>query len=224
MPNAVPTPLVIGIAGGSGSGKTTVSQAIMQRAGRDNAVYIQHDSYYKDLSDLPPAQRATTNFDHPNSLETELMVEHVRQLKAGHPVEVPSYDFTTHTRRKESHRVEPRPVVIVEGILLFTEPRMRELCDLKLFVDTDADIRFIRRLERDLSERGRSLESVIQQYQATVRPMHLEFVEPSKRYADLIVPEGGYNQVAMDVFMARIESKLREFKQSTQPITSGTKG
>ena len=224
MPNAVPTPLVIGIAGGSGSGKTTVSQAIMQRAGRDNAVYIQHDSYYKDLSDLPPAQRATTNFDHPNSLETELMVEHVRQLKAGHPVEVPSYDFTTHTRRKESHRVEPRPVVIVEGILLFTEPRMRELCDLKLFVDTDAAIRFIRRLERDLSERGRSLESVIQQYQATVRPMHLEFVEPSKRYADLIVPEGGYNQVAMDVFMARIESKLREFKQSTQPITAGTKG
>lgn len=222
MASVAPTPLVIGIAGGSGSGKTTVSQAILQRAGLKNAVYIQHDSYYKDLSDLQPAQRATTNFDHPNSLETELMVEHVRQLKAGHPVEVPTYDFTTHTRRQETIRLEPRPVVIVEGILLFTEPKMRELCDLKLFVDTDADIRFIRRLERDIAERGRSLESVIKQYQATVRPMHLEFVEPSKRYADLIVPEGGYNQVAMDVFMARIEAKLREFRQSTQTI--GMKG
>jgi len=224
MPGVAPTPLVVGIAGGSGSGKTTVSQAILQRAGAGNAAYIQHDSYYKDLSQLPPAQRATTNFDHPNSLETELMVEHVRQLKAGHAVEVPTYDFTTHTRRKETHRVEPHPVIIVEGILLFTEPNMRDLCDLKLFVDTDADIRFIRRLERDIAERGRSLESVIKQYQATVRPMHLEFVEPSKRYADLIVPEGGYNQVAMDVFMARIEAKLREFRQSNQPIPAGTKG
>lgn len=224
MSSAAPTPLVIGIAGGSGSGKTTVSHAILQRAGLENAVYIQHDSYYKDLSDLQPAQRATTNFDHPNSLETELMAEHVRQLKAGHPVEVPTYDFTNHTRRQETIRLDPRPVVIVEGILLFTEPKMRELCDLKLFVDTDADIRFIRRLERDIAERGRSLESVIQQYQATVRPMHLEFVEPSKRYADLIVPEGGYNQVAMDVFMARIEAKLREFRQHNPPAVAGTKG
>jgi len=224
MVAAAPTPLVIGIAGGSGSGKTTVSQAILQRAGLQNAVYIQHDSYYKDLSDLQPAQRATTNFDHPNSLETELMVEHVRQLKAGHAIEVPTYDFTTHTRRKETIRLEPRPVVIVEGILLFTEPKMRELCDLKLFVDTDADIRFIRRLERDITERGRNMESVIEQYQATVRPMHLEFVEPSKRYADLIVPEGGYNQVAMDVFMARIEAKLREFRQHNSPAVAGMKG
>ena len=152
------------------------------------------------------------------------MVEHVRQLKAGHAVEVPTYDFTNHTRRKETHRIDPHPVIIVEGILLFTEPKMRELCDLKLFVDTDADIRFIRRLERDIAERGRSLESEIHQYQTTVRPMHLEFVEPSKRYADLIVPEGGYNQVAMDVFMARIESKLREFRQTSQPIAAGTKG
>jgi uridine kinase len=216
MLSAAPTPLVIGIAGGSGSGKTTVSQAILQRAGSGNAAYIQHDFYYKDLSTLPPAQRATINFDHPNSLDTELMVEHVRRLKAGLAVEVPTYDFTTHTRRKETNRVEPHPVIIVEGILLFTEPNMRALCDLKLFVDTDADIRFIRRLERDIAERGRSLESVIKQYQATVRPMHLEFVEPSKRYADLIVPEGGYNQVAMDVFMARIESKLREFRETVK--------
>lgn len=223
MSSAALTPLVIGIAGGSGSGKTTVSQAILQRAGLENASYIQHDSYYKDLSSLEPAQRATTNFDHPNSLETDLMVEHVRQLKAGQAVEVPTYDFTTHTRRKETIRLEPRPVIIVEGILLFTEPKMRELCDLKLFVDTDADIRFIRRLERDIAERGRSLESVIGQYLATVRPMHLEFVEPSKRYADLIVPEGGYNQVAMDVFMARIEAKLREFRQHS-PAVAGMKG
>lgn len=213
MAPATATPLVIGIAGGSGSGKTTVSQTILQRAGPQRVAYIQHDSYYKDLSALAPAQRATTNFDHPNSLETDLMVQHVRQLRAGQAVEVPSYDFTTHTRRKETQRVEPRPIILVEGILLFTDPRMRELCDLKLFVDTDADIRFIRRLQRDLEERGRTTESVIQQYQATVRPMHLEFVEPSKRYADLIIPEGGYNEVAMDVFMARIEAKLREFKE-----------
>ncbi len=213
MAAASPTPLVIGIAGGSGSGKTTVSQAILQRAGSEHVAYIQHDSYYKDLSALPPAQRATVNFDHPNSLETELMVKHVEALRAGLPVDVPSYDFTNHTRRKETQHLDPRPIVLVEGILLYTDPRMRDLCDLKLFVDTDADIRFIRRLQRDIQERGRTTESVIMQYQATVRPMHLEFVEPSKRYADLILPEGGYNEVAMDVFMAPIESKLREFKQ-----------
>jgi len=216
MPPVSLTPLVIGIAGGSGSGKTTVSQTILQRADPNLVAYIQHDSYYKDLSDLPPAQRATTNFDHPNSLETDLMVEHVRRLRAGQVVEVPSYDFTTHTRKKETQHVEPRPILLVEGILLFTDRRMRELCDLKLFVDTDADLRFIRRLQRDLEERGRTTESVIQQYQATVRPMHLEFVEPSKRYADLIIPEGGYNEVAMDVFMARIETKLREFNLSPE--------
>jgi uridine kinase len=212
MPAAGPTPLVIGIAGGSGSGKTTVSQAILHRAGPEHVAYIQHDSYYKDLRDLAPAQRATTNFDHPNSLETDLMVEHVRALRQGQAVEIPSYDFTTHTRKGETQKLEPRPIVLVEGILLFTDPDMRDLCDLKLFVDTDADIRFIRRLQRDIQDRGRTTESVIQQYQATVRPMHLEFVEPSKRYADLIIPEGGYNEVAMDVFMARIEAKLREIQ------------
>ena len=222
MPPALPTPLVIGIAGGSGSGKTTVSQSILQRADPALVAYIQHDSYYKDLSALAPAQRVTTNFDHPNSLETDLMVAHVRQLRAGKAVEMPTYDFTTHTRQKKTQHVEPRPIILVEGILLFTDERMRELCDLKLFVDTDADLRFIRRLQRDIQERGRTTESVIQQYQATVRPMHLEFVEPSKRYADLIIPEGGYNQVAMDVFMARIEAKLREFKtQSRKEPTNG---
>jgi uridine kinase len=213
MAAASPTPLVIGIAGGSGSGKTTVSQAILQRAGSEHVAYIQHDSYYKDLSALAPAQRATINFDHPNSLETDLMVKHVEALRNGLPVDVPSYDFTVHVRVKETQHLDPRPIILVEGILLYTDPRMRDLCDLKLFVDTDADIRFIRRLQRDIQERGRTTESVIMQYHATVRPMHLEFVEPSKRYADLILPEGGYNEVAMDVFMARIESKLREFKQ-----------
>ncbi|MCW5875889.1 MAG: uridine kinase [Anaerolineales bacterium] len=212
---AAPTPLVIGIAGGSGSGKTTVSETILQRAGPELVAYIQHDSYYKDLSALPPVQRAAVNFDHPNSLETEMMVEHVSLLRNGQPVDVPSYDFTTHTRNKETQRLEPRPIILVEGILLFTDPQMRELCDLKLFVDTDADIRFIRRLHRDIQERGRTTESVIQQYQATVRPMHLEFVEPSKRYADLIIPEGGYNEVAMDVFMARIQAKVREYQSYT---------
>ncbi len=222
MLSAAPTPLVIGIAGGSGSGKTTVSQSILQRADPNLVAYIQHDFYYKNLSALAPAQRATTNFDHPNSLETDLMVEHVRQLKAGSSVDIPTYDFTTHTRQKETQHVEPKPIVLVEGILLFTDERMRELCDLKLFVDTDADLRFIRRLQRDIQERGRTTESVIQQYQATVRPMHLEFVEPSKRYADLIIPEGGYNQVAMDVFMARIEAKLREFNtQSRKEPSNG---
>jgi uridine kinase len=222
MSSAAPTPLVIGIAGGSGSGKTTVSQSILQRADPNLVAYIQHDSYYKDLSALAPAQRATTNFDHPNSLETDLMVEHVRRLKAGSSVDIPTYDFTTHTRQKETLHVETKPIVLVEGILLFTDERMRELCDLKLFVDTDADLRFIRRLQRDIKERGRTTESVIQQYQATVRPMHLEFVEPSKRYADLIIPEGGYNQVAMDVFMARIEAKLREFNtQSRKEASNG---
>jgi uridine kinase len=206
-----PSPLVIGIAGGTGSGKTTVAMAILERSGADQVAYIQHDSYYKDLSDLPPAQRANTNFDHPNSLESELMMEHIQQLKSGQSVELPSYDFTNHTRKKETLRVEAKAIILVEGILLFTEAKMRDLIDIKLFVDTDADIRLIRRLQRDISERGRTTDSVIQQYQSTVRPMHLEFVEPSKRYADLIIPEGGHNQVAMDVVLASIEARIHQF-------------
>jgi uridine kinase len=209
----MPTPLVIGIAGGSGSGKTTVANAIVGRAEPGSIAYIQHDSYYKDLSSLEPAQRATTNFDHPNSLQTALMAEHVQALKAGHAVDVPSYDFTTHTRRKETTHLEPHPIVLVEGILLYVDKEMRDLCDVKLFIDTDADLRFIRRLQRDILERGRTTEMVIEQYLATVRPMHLEFVEPSKRYADLIIPYGGFNEVALEFVVARIEAKLREFKQ-----------
>lgn len=203
------TPLVIGIAGGSGSGKTTVAQEILQRVGPDRIAYIQHDSYYKDLTGLPPAQRAEVNFDHPNSLETELLISHVEQLRRGQKIDVPIYDFSKHSRTEETFKVNPRGVIIVEGILIFVESALRSLFDVKLFVDTDADIRLIRRLQRDITERGRTVESVIKQYQSTVRPMHLEFVEPSKRYADVIIPEGGFNTAALDMVVARIESLLR---------------
>jgi uridine kinase len=202
------TPLVIGIAGGSGSGKTTVAQEILQRVGPDRIAYIQHDSYYKELSGLPPAQRAEVNFDHPNSLETELLISHIEQLKSGQAIEVPIYDFSTHSRTERSFIVKPRGVIIVEGILIFVDAALRSLFDVKLFVDTDPDVRLIRRLQRDITERGRTVESVIHQYQSTVRPMHLEFVEPSKRYADVIIPEGGFNRAAMDMVVARIESLL----------------
>ena len=201
-------PLVIGIAGGSGSGKTTVAQEILQRVGPDRIAYIQHDSYYKDLTGLPPTQRAEVNFDHPNSLETELLISHVEQLKHGQAIEVPIYDFSTHSRTAKSFTVTPHGVIIVEGILIFVEAALRALFDVKLFVDTDADVRLIRRLQRDITERGRTVETVIKQYQATVRPMHLEFVEPSKRYADVIIPEGGFNTAALDMVVARIESLL----------------
>ena len=202
------TPLVIGIAGGSGSGKTTVAQEILQRVGPDRIAYLQHDSYYKDLTGLPPAQRAEVNFDHPNSLETELLISHIEQLKAGHAIDVPVYDFSRDSRTEKTFTVNPRCVIIVEGILIFTDPALRGLFDVKLFVDTDADVRLIRRIERDINERGRTVEGVIKRYQATVRPMHLEFVEPSKRYADVIIPEGGFNRAALDMVVARIESLL----------------
>jgi len=203
------SPLVIGIAGGSGSGKTTVAQEILQRVGPDRIAYIQHDSYYKDLTGLPPAQRAEVNFDHPNSLETELLIAHVEQLKSGQQIDVPIYDFSKHSRTDETFTVAPHGVIVVEGILIFVEAALRALFDVKLFVDTDADIRLIRRLQRDITERGRTVESVIKQYQSTVRPMHLEFVEPSKRYADVIIPEGGFNTAALDMVVARIETLLR---------------
>ena len=202
------TPLVIGIAGGSGSGKTTVAQEILNRVGPSRIAFLQHDAYYKDLSGLPPTQRAAVNFDHPNSLETELLITHVETLKNGEQVEVPIYDFATHSRTDESFSVIPRGVILVEGILIFVEAALRKLFDVRIFVDTDDDIRFIRRLERDIAERGRTTESVIKQYLSTVRPMHLEFVEPSKRYADVIIPEGGYNAAALDMVVARIESLL----------------
>src|SRR5574340_203086 len=200
------SPLVIGIAGGSGSGKTTVAQEILNRVGASHIAFLQHDSYYKDLSGLPPTQRAEVNFDHPNSLETELLIEHILALRAGQPVNVPIYDFATHSRTTRMFIVAPRGVILVEGILIFVDAALRDLFDVKIFVDTDADIRFIRRLERDITERGRTTESVIRQYQLTVRPMHLEFVEPSKRYADVIIPEGGFNTAALDMVAARIQT------------------
>jgi uridine kinase len=202
------TPLVIGIAGGTGSGKTTVANVILERVGAEHIAYLPHDAYYKDLHDLPVIQRAVINFDHPHSLDSDLLIQHIHALVAGEAVDLPIYDFKTHTRTKETYHIEPQPVILVEGILIFTDREMRKLFDIKLFVDTDPDIRFIRRLERDIEERGRTTESVIQQYLATVRPMHLEFVEPSKRYADVIIPEGGWNTVAMDMVVARIKAML----------------
>ena len=204
-----PSTLVIGIAGGSGSGKTTVAQEILQRVGPSQIAFIQHDSYYKNLDGLPPAQRAEVNFDHPDSLETELLIRHIKTLRDGKPVEVPIYDFATHSRTTRTFTVQPRRVILVEGILIFAEPELRKLFDVKLFVDTDPDLRFIRRLHRDITERGRTTESVIKQYQSTVRPMHLEFVEPSKRYADVIIPEGGFNTAALDMVVARVEALLK---------------
>ena len=202
-------PLVIGIAGGSGSGKTTVAQEILQRVGPDRIAFLQHDSYYKDLSGLPPTQRAEVNFDHPNSLETDLLIEHIAALRDGKSVDVPIYDFSTHSRTSKTFTVQPRRVILVEGILIFTEAALRDMFDVKIFVDTDSDMRFIRRLERDIAERGRTTESVIKQYQSTVRPMHLEFVEPSKRYADVIIPEGGFNTAALDMVVARVDALLK---------------
>ena len=201
--------LVIGIAGGSGSGKTTVAQSILQRVGPEHISFLQHDAYYKDLSGLPPVQRAEVNFDHPNSLETELLTRHILQLKSGSPVEVPIYNFASHSRTEKTYTVQPRGVILVEGILIFTEASLRDLFNVKIFVDTDPDLRFIRRLERDISERGRTLDTVVKQYLSTVRPMHLEFVEPSKRYADIIIPEGGFNAAALDMVVARIETMLK---------------
>jgi len=204
-----PDPLVIGIAGGSGSGKTTVAQEILQRVGPERIAFLQHDSYYKDLSGLPPAQRIEVNFDHPHSLETDLLIQHIATLRDGKPVEVPIYDFATHSRTSQTFTVQPRRVILVEGILIFTEVTLRKMFNVKIFVDTDSDIRFIRRLERDITERKRTTESVIKQYQSTVRPMHMEFVEPSKRYADVIIPEGGHNTAALDMVTARVEALLK---------------
>jgi len=203
-------PVIIGVAGGTGSGKTTVANAILKHVGDGRMSVLFHDAYYRDFVDLPKDVLDRKNFDHPDSLETELLIRHVKALKQGMVVEAPIYDFRIHRRAPETRRVEPTPVVLVEGILIFAEPELRKLFDVKIFVDTDADVRLIRRIRRDIAERGRTLESVVEQYEATVRPMHLEFVEPSKRYADLIVPEGGENAVAMEFLFARLEQLFRE--------------
>ncbi len=199
---------IIGIAGGTGSGKTTIAQHVEQDVATGKVSRIEHDSYYRDRKDLTYEERCALNFDHPESLETSLLVKHVSELKAGRAVEVPVYDFTTHTRRVETRHVDPTPIIVVEGILVLDHPALRELMDLRVFVDTAADIRVFRRVRRDIEQRGRTFESVRQQYYDTVRPMHLQFVEPSKRYADLIIPEGGENRIAIDVLITKLRSLL----------------
>jgi uridine kinase len=202
----VNVPIVIGVAGGSGSGKSTVVRRIIETLGTADVTVLEHDRYYRDHPELRLEERAALNYDHPDSLETNLLVEHVQTLKAGRSVDVPVYDFARHTRQATRDRLSPRTAVIIEGILIFADAELRSLMDVKVFVDTDDDTRFIRRLQRDVSERGRTVDSVIDQYLSTVKPMHLEFVEPSKRYADVIVPEGGHNQVAIDMLMTLIRS------------------
>jgi uridine kinase len=203
-------PIIIGVAGGTGSGKTTVANEILRRVGAERIAFIPHDAYYRDLAHLPATLRAQVNFDHPDSLETALLIEHLKALKAGLSVSIPIYDFTTHTRTEQTRHVAPAQVILVEGILVFAEPKLRDIFDARLYVDTDADVRFIRRLRRDIEERGRSVASVCEQYLSTVRPMHMEFVEPSKRHADVIIPEGGFNEVAIEMVAARVRTLLGE--------------
>jgi uridine kinase len=200
--------LIIGISGGTGSGKTTVANRILETVNAKDVVFIQQDSYYRNLKDLPLDYRQLANFDHPDAIDNDLLVNHIKKLKAGAPVELPIYDFRTHTRLTDTLRIEPKPIVIVEGILIFSDPRLLKQMDVKVFVDTPDDVRFIRRLKRDLAERGRTVDSVIEQYLATVRPMHMQFVEPSKRYADVIIPEGGHNLVSIDLISGKIRERL----------------
>ena len=205
-------PLIIGVAGGTASGKSTIANAIMESLNDPQMVLIQHDAYYRDVSHLPLAERAKINFDHPDARETDLMVRHLRELVAGRAVEIPVYDFSTHTRLTKGVVKKPAKVIIIEGILIFCESSLRDLMDVKIFVDTDADLRFIRRLKRDLQERQRSLDSVIGQYLGTVRPMHISFVEPSRKYADLIIPEG-HNPVSTAMVVTMVRQRLRKGRQ-----------
>jgi uridine kinase len=219
--NALPFPesdrsLVIGIAGGSGSGKTTISSAVVAEVGERQVAVLEHDSYYRHLEGLTFEERSKINYDHPDSLETELLVQHLETLLDGHAVERPVYDFTQHLRSSETVRIEPSPVIVVDGILVLADPQLRALLDLKVFVDTDADLRVLRRLQRDIEERGRTMGSVIRQYLATVRPMHLQFVEPSKVYADLIIPEG-YNRGAVAAVLGLVRQRLGEDHLSVEP-------
>lgn len=201
-------PLLIGITGGTGSGKSTVAKSICECLPKKNIVIIEQDSYYKDQSHLTPEERILTNYDHPFAFDTELLISHLKMLTDNKPIDKPLYDFTVHNRRKETQRIEPKDVIILEGILVLDSPEIRKLLDIKIFVDTDTDVRIIRRIVRDMRDRGRSLDSVIKQYMEVVKPMHNEFIEPTKRYADIIIPEGGYNKVAVDIMVAKINSIL----------------
>jgi uridine kinase len=207
-------PLVIGIAGGSGSGKTTVTNAILDSLDKSRVVVIQHDSYYRDLSTYGGATPAEINFDHPDSLETDLLIRHIQDLRAGKPIEEPIYNFTTHCRLDSTRRLDAKEIIIIDGILIFVDHRLRDLMDIKIFVDTDADERLIRRIRRDIMERGRSVESVMLQYMQTVKPMHLQFVEPSKHWADIIIPRGAENVVAIDMVVTKIAKMLHDNRRT----------
>ncbi|MGI8654731.1 MAG: uridine kinase [Pyrinomonadaceae bacterium] len=200
--------MVIGICGGTGSGKTSVANRLLKSVKAGDVVYLQQDSYYRNLNDLPLDFRRAVNFDHPDAVDNDLLVEHLKALKNGQQVELPVYDFKHHMRLPETLRVEPTPIIIIEGILIFADARLLEEMDIKVFVDTPDDLRFIRRLRRDIAERGRTADSVIEQYLSTVRPMHMQFVEPSKRYADVIIPEGGSNLVGIDLISGKIRERL----------------
>jgi uridine kinase len=212
-------PFVIGVAGGSGSGKTTVVSHIINTVGDSNLVLLQHDSYYRDLKHIPFEERVKQNYDHPSSLETELLVRHIHALLKGYSIDVPIYDFKNHVRHEKTSRYTPKPIILVDGILIFYEKELRELMDIKIFVDTDDDLRLLRRLKRDINERKRSVESVLTQYEQFVRPMHLEFVEPSKRYADIMIPHGGENKAALEIVNAFIADKI-----AAMGIDGGEKG
>ncbi len=202
--------ITVGITGGTGSGKTTIAEKIVQALGPANAVILNQDSYYLDQGKLPFDKRKRVNFDHPSSFDWRLLKRQIRGLRSGRPIQKPIYNFHTHSRMRKTVRVDPRPVIILEGILVFGDPELRGMMDMKVYVDADPDVRFIRRLQRDIRERGRSPESVIEQYLTTVRPMHLQFIEPTKRYADIIIPEGGYNVVALETIIARIRTLLSD--------------
>ncbi len=214
------TPVTLGVAGGTGSGKTTVARAILSAVGESRIAFLSQDNYYLDIAWENEAQRLHHNFDHPSALDNDLLEQHLQQLKLGQPVDSPVYDFVHHRRHPLTRRVEPRPVVLIDGILLFAEPRVRAALDFKIYVDTDADVRLIRRIRRDIAERGRDLADILRQYMETVRPMHLEFVEPSKRWADVIVPEGGENRVALEMVTARVEQLLAQTSEHLLAQTS----
>ena len=201
-------PVIIGVAGGTGAGKTTVVNHITEQIGDNDIVVLEHDSYYRDLKHLPFEERAEQNFDHPSALETELLIRHIKALKEGYQVEVPIYNYAKHIREEKTNLVHPSKVILIDGILIFSEAELRELMDIRIFVDTDDDIRLLRRIKRDIIERDRNLKGVLEQYEKFVRPMHLEFVEPSKRYADIIIPRGGENEVALEMVNALIQEKL----------------
>lgn len=203
-----PQPCLLGVAGGTGSGKTTVARAILEAVGENRIALIEQDSYYRDVDWRSEGELLHHNFDHPSSVDSELLISHLAALKAGHAIEVPIYDFVRHRRTSRTRRIEPQQVILLEGILIFVEPALRDQLDFKIYVDTDADLRLIRRLGRDLTERGRTVQDVLRQYLETVRPMHLEFVEPSKRWADIIIPEGGENRVALEMVVAHVKELL----------------